>query len=251
MDCVDHNQKRCHYQARNNCHDGECCLCLYHCWDRPLSQDRNCCQDRDLCQDGDESIFLTIICSNMSLSESAVALSMLGWHTHDFWRLSMKTYLYRGSNLKSIPSLFWPQFRGRSQFLATTKNRHFLTLYVGLAHAVPPTNTKFKPLLFPTQAGMPYATLTSTEHHISSLHSRFWGQLSAASPLLQPDKNRIFLRFFIIIILNFKMFSNISSDEIHLRSACKCLQNLYQSVAILLKYVLFILLLRLLKYLGL
>ena len=41
------------------------------------------------------------------------------------------------------------------------------TLYVGLQHAVPPTNTKFKPLLLPTQAGICY---TSTKHHISSLH---------------------------------------------------------------------------------
>ena len=30
------------------------------------------------------------------------------------------------------------------------------TLSVGLAHAVPPTNTKFKPLLLLTQAGKPY-----------------------------------------------------------------------------------------------
>ena len=64
----------------------------------------------------------------------------------------MKTYPYRASNLKS-PSLFWPQFHSRSQFLVPAKNRHFSqfiiiiirdcdnTLYVGLARAVPPTNT--------------------------------------------------------------------------------------------------------------
>ena len=34
-----------------------------------------------------------------------------------------------------------------------------LYLYAGLAHAVPPTNTKFMPLLLPTQAGMPYANI--------------------------------------------------------------------------------------------
>ena len=39
------------------------------------------------------------------------------------------------------------------------------TLYVGFAHAVPPTNTKFKPLLLPTQAGMPY---TNTHNHRTS-----------------------------------------------------------------------------------
>ena len=39
------------------------------------------------------------------------------------------------------------------------------TLYVGLAHAFPPTNTKFKPLHLPTQMGMPY---TNTLKHRTS-----------------------------------------------------------------------------------
>ena len=65
------------------------------------------------------------------------------------------------------------------------------TPYVGLAHAVPPTNTKFKPLLLPTQAGVPY---TSTEHHISSL-SHLWVQLSTGSQFLAGANNRHFLRF--------------------------------------------------------
>ena len=39
------------------------------------------------------------------------------------------------------------------------------TLYVGLAHAVPPSNTKFKPLLLLTQVGMPY---TNTHKHRKS-----------------------------------------------------------------------------------
>ena len=43
-------------------------------------------------------------------------------------------------------------------------------------------------------------TLTSTEHHISSLHSHLWVQLSTGSAFPQPDKNDKFLRFFIIII---------------------------------------------------
>ena len=38
----------------------------------------------------------------------------------------MKTYLYRASNLKSIPSLFWPLFHSGSQFLAPVKKRRFL-----------------------------------------------------------------------------------------------------------------------------
>ena len=58
------------------------------------------------------------------------------------------------------------------------------TLYVRLQHQVPPTNTKFKHLLLLTQAGIPYTTLTSTEHHISSLHSLFWVQLSSGCPFL-------------------------------------------------------------------
>ena len=41
---------------------------------------------------------------------------------------------------------------------------------------------------------------------------------------MQPDKNRKFLQFF-IIIFDFKIFfSNINSDEIPPHSACKCLQ---------------------------
>ena len=52
-------------------------------------------------------------------------------------------------------------------------------------------------------------TLTSTEHHISSLHSQLWVQLSAESAFPLPVNNDKFLRFFniIIIIINFKIFS--------------------------------------------
>ena len=89
----------------------------------------------------------------------------------------------------------------------------------GLVRAVQPTNTKFQPLLLPTLAGMPYTN--TQEHHISSLHSYLWVQLSSGSAFLQPDKNGKFLRFFIIIIIiNFKIFSSISSDKIPPRSAC-------------------------------
>ena len=84
-------------------------------------------------------------------------------------------------------------------------------------------------------------------------HSYLWVQLSTGSAFPQPNKNGKFLRFFIIIIIiiNFKIFSSISSDVIPPRFVCKCLQNLYQSVAIHLEYVLLLLLLRLLMYLGL
>ena len=75
------------------------------------------------------------------------------------------------------------------------------TLYVGLQHAVPPTYTKFKPLLLPTQAGIPYTNAHKHRNYISSLHSHFWVQLNGGSPYLPPDKKRKFLRFFIINII--------------------------------------------------
>ena len=40
------------------------------------------------------------------------------------------------------------------------------------ARAITYTNTKFRPLLFPTQSQ--HYTDTSSEHHISSLRSHFW-----------------------------------------------------------------------------
>ena len=84
------------------------------------------------------------------------------------------------------------------------------TLYVGLQHAVPPTNTKFNPLLLPTQAGIPYTkSLISTEHHISSLHSHFWVQLSSGSIFLQTNKNGNSYFFIINIIFNFKIFFSL------------------------------------------
>ena len=74
------------------------------------------------------------------------------------------------------------------------------TPYVGLAHAVPPTNTKFKPLLLPTQAGVPY---TSTEHHISSL-SHLWVQLSTDVNFWRALITDISCDLFIIIINFFR-----------------------------------------------
>ena len=56
-------------------------------------------------------------------------------------------------------------------------------LYVELQHVVPPTNTKFKPLMLPTQADITYTTLTSTEHHVSSGFvglAKRWKFISAA-----------------------------------------------------------------------
>ena len=81
------------------------------------------------------------------------------------------------------------------------------TLYVGLAHAVPPTNTKFQPLLLPTQAGMPY---TNTDKHRTSY---FKSTLTIMGPakrwkcLFAARQKRQILNIIIIIIINFKIFS--------------------------------------------
>ena len=74
------------------------------------------------------------------------------------------------------------------------------TLYVELAHAFPPTNTKFKLFFSRLKRVCHTQTLTSTERHISSPDSHLWVQLSAGSASPQPDKNDKFLRFFNIII---------------------------------------------------
>ena len=84
----------------------------------------------------------------------------------------MKTYVYRASNV-------YHHFSGlcfivKVNFWRPTKtivscDKYITgcgsTLYVGLAHAVPPTNTKFKQLILPTQMGMLY---TNTRKHRTS-----------------------------------------------------------------------------------
>ena len=123
----------------------------------------------------------------------------------------MKTYLYRASNLKTTFTLLLG-------FMVEVNLWHPLTtvfscnlfiiirecgriLYLGLQHAVPPTNTKFKLLLLPSQLGMPFTNVHKQEYHISSAHSHFWSQLSTRSPFLPPNKNQKFLLFFIINII--------------------------------------------------
>ena len=73
------------------------------------------------------------------------------------------------------------------------------TLYVRLQHAVPPTNTKLKPLLLPSQAGMLY---TNTHKHRTSYFKptlSFLGPAKCWRPSLPPDKIGKFLLFFIKI----------------------------------------------------
>ena len=88
------------------------------------------------------------------------------------WRMSewSGVYPYRGLNLKSTIS-FLAFVSGGSKFLVPPKTvvscdllilitrEYSSTLYVGLAHAVPPTNTNFQPLLLLTQEGMPYTNI--------------------------------------------------------------------------------------------
>ena len=69
------------------------------------------------------------------------------------------------------------------------------TLHVGLANTASPTNTKFKPLLLLTQAGIPYTN--SYKHRTSYFKSTltFLGLANGGSPFLPPDKKQKFLQF--------------------------------------------------------
>ena len=87
------------------------------------------------------------------------------------------------------------------------------TLYVGLAHVVPPLIQNSS--LYFTRLKRVYRTQTPTsrEHHISSLHSHSRVQLSACSAFPQPEKNGKFLRFFVILRgqlpMEYQVFLNI------------------------------------------
>ena len=55
------------------------------------------------------------------------------------------------------------------------------TLYVGLAHAVPSTNTKFKQLLLPTQAGMQYTYAVHKHSEAQNTIFQVYTHISGAS----------------------------------------------------------------------
>ena len=74
------------------------------------------------------------------------------------------------------------------------------TLYVGLQHVVPPIIQNSSLYFSRLKRVCRTQTLTSTEHHISSLHSHFW----VGSPFLLTDKIGKCLRF--IIIINSRSF---------------------------------------------
>ena len=113
-------------------------------------------------------------------------------------------------------------------------------------------HTKFKPLLLPTQAGIPY---THTHKHRTSYFKStltFLGPAMRWKSISSKRQNREIL---VVLHHNNNNFNQdlfyFSSDKIPPRSVNKYSQNLYQSVVIHLKCVLLVLLLRLLKYLGL
>ena len=100
----------------------------------------------------------------------------------------------------SLPSLFWPQFYSWCQFLAPAKNCCFLrffmrecgsTLYIGLQHAVLPTNTKLKPLLLPTQTGMPYTNTHKQRTSYFKSTLTFLGPAKLWKPFRSPIKTGI------------------------------------------------------------
>ena len=139
----------------------------------------------------------------------------------------MKTYLYRASYLKSTITClcfiaevnFWrpiKNFVSCDLFIRECSS----TLYVGLARTIPP-NTKFKPLLLPTQAGMPY---TNTHKHRTSYFTSKLTFLGPAKRWKSICAARQKPEILVLIIFNFKIFfSNIRSDDIPPRSTCKCL----------------------------
>ena len=74
------------------------------------------------------------------------------------------------------------------------------TFYVGLQHAVPPSNTKFKPLLLPSQAGMPF---TNTHKHRTLYFKStltFLGPAKCWKSISSKRQNWEILAFFIMII---------------------------------------------------
>ena len=100
------------------------------------------------------------------------------------------------------------------------------TLYVGLQHAIPPTNTKFKPLLLWTQLGVQYTNIHKHRTSYSTYMLTFLGPAKRRKSISANRQKWEFLRFFIIkviiIIINFKIFSLIYG-EISPRSVYKYL----------------------------
>ena len=103
-------------------------------------------------------------------------------------------------HISSLHSHFWVQLSAGNAFPQPDKHDKLLrffniiiihcgrTLYVGFAHVVPPTNKKFKPLLLPTQVGLPNTNAHKHRTSYLKLHSIFWGQLSAGVHLCSPTK---------------------------------------------------------------
>ena len=106
-------------------------------------------------------------------------------------------------HISSLHSHYWVEPSSGNAFPRPNQKKFFLlffiirecgsTLHVGLAHAVPPSNTKFKLITSPSSTWYSYRTQTptSTKHHTSSLHIHFWVPLSAGSPILCSTKTAI------------------------------------------------------------
>ena len=96
--------------------------------------------------------------------------------------------------------------------IATVIRECCSTLYVGLAHAVPPTNTKFKLLLLPTQAGMPY---TNTHKHRTSY---FKSTLTFLGPTKRRKSITAARQKPEILVFLHRLLFYFNSDEISPRS---------------------------------
>ena len=95
-----------------------------------------------------------------------------------------------------------------------------ITLYVGLQHAVPPTNTKFKPLLLPTQADIQY---TNTHKHRTSYFKStltFLGPAKCWRSISADRQKREILAIFIIIGERDTLWSVQSRFSIYIICVC-------------------------------
>ena len=125
--------------------------------------------------------------------------------THYFswlkWVYATQTLTSTEHHISSLHSHFWVQLSAGSPFLPTDKNGKFLrflsnirecgsTLYVGLEHAVPPTNTKFKPLLLMTRAGMPYTNTHKQRMSYFMSTLTFMGPENCWKSILPPYKKK-------------------------------------------------------------
>ena len=117
-----------------------------------------------------------------------------------------------------------------NQFLVTTKTvisydlfiirEHGGTLYAGLQHALPHTNTKFKLLLLPTQTGLPYTFSTlyvgcnMRFHPIIQNLSCYFSRLNGYMPYTNTRKHRtLYFKSTLTFLGPSKCWKSNSSDR--------------------------------------